>query len=140
MRLTQRDLAYALDMSAMSVSRAATRLGRPMGLMSEDLAFELLVAGALRERGISWPQSIRLVCRFSSEIRGLASNIDERRLWVVFVNATVNPFTVMAISPSHLANVISRHPLARTIGLHEPVSEAIEQLDALKTRKTWAWA
>lgn len=139
MTIRQCDLAQHLGVSPMTICRAVATMGRGGEALCYDTVLLLLVAGELRDLGMSWSDAVQLAWRFRDEVRFVGFDPDTRRSWIVSVRLNDGSwFQMTAVSPTHLANIIDDRADARVIGLHKPVARAIVELAALKARKAAA--
>lgn len=86
MSLRQLDIAHVSGLHVMSVSRAAMRFGRHMQPMDEETGLLILVAAALRDRGLSFVRATNLVAHHAREIQQVAADPSNRQLWIVLVD------------------------------------------------------
>lgn len=133
-RITQADIARALRVHQMAVSRTVRMLGGMEHPLSDHSALCLLTVGALREIGLTYPVASELVSKFDREIRYVALD-PEHRTWIVFVEKPEASFQIAAVSHSHLEAVLAAHPLSPVLDLRQPVERALAHLAELKAAK-----
>ncbi|OYX14419.1 MAG: hypothetical protein B7Z15_04055 [Rhizobiales bacterium 32-66-8] len=137
MTVIQKDIAHALGLSEMTISRGVRAMGRSWEPLSETTALALLVVGELRGLGLSWKAGAALVERFSGEVR-YCSMDPANRSWVVFVERPDISFQMSSLSSSHLDSILEANPFVRTLALHRLVTDALDRLAELKTIKALA--
>lgn len=134
MTVRQADLARELNVSEMTIHRAAKAIHRSGKPLSDLDAIAILAMSTLQTLGLAPHVSAALVSEFPQELRYVAGD-PSHRCWIVFIDRDDVSFRLASISTTHLEAILSVHPLSLVLPLHDVVAKASARLDALKTRK-----
>ncbi len=135
MTIRQVDIARALDVSPMTVSRALKVLGREGGEMTEYDALRVLLAAELQGLGLESHVAIPLLSQFSGEVRYVLSDLGRRVCWITFVDAEPKDIRLASLNPEDLQDALARFPLSLVVSLHELIQRAAQRLAKIKEHK-----
>lgn len=132
--LKQVDLANALHISEMSVSRIMKAFGRNNPHLSDADVIKCLAIGELVKLGFTLSSGTDLLVETDSEIRYLMTYPD-RRCWIVYVEREGRRFSLSALNHRYLEALLDSFGLTRVLPLHRIVECAQEQFDCLTAEK-----
>lgn len=132
--LSQVDLANALGVSKLTVSRVLKVFGRENHHLTDRDAIQCLAVGKIVSLGISHAAACKLLSEFSAEILYVHGKPDNQ-CWLIFTERENKSFWVSALTPRHLAALIDALKLPVVLSLHEIVADAQARLNQLKLQK-----
>ena len=135
MNIRQADIARALNVSPMTVSRAVKALGREGEELTEYDAMRVLIAAELQEIGLAPYVSMKLLSEFSGEVRYIVSDLSRRVCWITFINGERSEFRLASLSPEHFLRTLARFRLALVVPLHELAQRAAQRLASIQKEK-----
>lgn len=137
MKITQRKIAHALEVSEMTVSRTVHLLGcdnRPLSMFD---AWQVCMFAELQAIGFQPHVTKDLLSEFRQEALFVFVNPDARA-WVIFVSRGEQEFRTAATSVPHLAALLDLFPACLSVPFHTLADRARQRLQAIKNRKAAA--
>ncbi|EHS49764.1 hypothetical protein PDO_2971 [Rhizobium sp. PDO1-076] len=134
MTITQRQIANALQVSEMTVSRCVHLLGCDNRPLAKFDAWQVFMFAELQATGFQQHVIKDLLAEFRQEALFVFGNPDARA-WVIFVSRGEQEFRTSATSAPHLAALLDLFPACLSVPLHSLGDRAHQRLQALKTRK-----
>ncbi|QLF68317.1 hypothetical protein FE840_001410 [Peteryoungia desertarenae] len=131
---TQRQIANALGVSEMTISRCVHLLGCDNRPLAKFDAWQVFMYAELQELGFQQHVIKELIAEFRHECLFVFGNPDARA-WIVSVARDGNEFRTTVKSAVHLAAICDLFPTSMIVPLHTLADRARQHLTALKTRK-----
>lgn len=132
--LSQVDLANALGVSKLTISRVLKAFDRENRQLTDSDAVKCLAVDEMVNLGFTYTAASALVAEFQSEVSYLIGR-SENQCWLIFAERENKSFWVSALSPRHLAAIVDALNTSMVLSLHEIVADAQVHLNQLKLQK-----